>query len=206
MSADTCSQSSCLDRLLAAAFEVFCESGYSACIDAVAKRAGVARQTIYNHFESKDALFFAALDQAVSEVFALLESEEGDCRSRLMQFSLRFRSRIFAPEVINLHRVLVAEAPRFPELAETFYQRFIINSRQRLARMIEAGMQEGSLRQDDTMEAASLYLEILVAREHNALLFQAETIDPAEEEKKVERAIELFGRLYATPDSQCALE
>lgn len=206
MSTDTCSQSSCLERLLAAALEVFRESGYRGSIDAVAKRAGVARQTIYNHFESKDALFLAALDQAVGEVFAPLESEEGDCQSRLMQFSLRFRSRVLSPEAINLHRVLVAEAPRFPALAQEFYQRVIINSRQRLARMIEAGMQEGCLRKDDPMEAASLYLDILAAPEHESLLFMSGTINPADEEKKVQRVMELFGRLYVNPDSPCALE
>ncbi|SFN69571.1 transcriptional regulator, TetR family [Formivibrio citricus] len=206
MSADTGSPPSCLDRLLAAALDVFRESGYRGSIDAVAKRAGVARQTIYNHFESKDALFLAALDQAVGEVFAPLESEEGDCCSRLMQFSLLFRERVLSPEAINLHRVLVAEAPRFPELAQAFYQRVIIHSRQRLARMIEAGMQEGYLRQDDPMEAASLYIDILAAPEHESLLFMSGTIDSAEEEKKVQRVMELFGRLYVNPDLPCALK
>ena len=191
---------SCPARVLEAALELFSEAGYRASIDAVAKRAGVARQTIYNNFENKDALFLAALEQAVGDLFAVLEDGEGDWYSRLVQFSLSFRAKALSPAAIGLHRVLVAEAPRFPVLADAFYQRVILMSRQRLARLFEIGIQEGCLRNEDPQEAAYFFIELLLGSDHTAMLFTGEKVDPSLKKQKVQRAIELFARAFANPD------
>lgn len=193
-------QSSCPMRVLEAALEVFGESGYRGSIDAVAKRAGVARQTIYNNFENKDALFLAAVEMAVGELFSVLDDDSDDWYERLVRFSLQFRERVLSPEAISLHRVLVSEAPRFPELADAFYQRVVMMKRQRLAKLIENAIQKGCLRDEDPLEMADFFLDLLVASAHRALLFGTVKLDPALEEKKVKRALELFGRAYANPD------
>lgn len=190
----------CPARVLEAALEVFGETGYRGSIDAVAKRAGVARQTIYNNFENKDALFLAAVERAVGELFSILDDEEGDWYLRLVRFSLQFRERVLSPEAINLHRVLVSEVPRFPALADAFYQRVVLMKRQRLARLLENAIQKGCLREEDPLEMADFFLDLLVASDHRALLFGAVKLDLALEEKKVHRAIELFERAYANPD------
>lgn len=192
---------SCPDRVLEAAFEVFCESGYRASIDAVAKRAGVVRQTIYNNFENKEALFLAVLEQAVRDVFATLSAEDDDWYSRLLAFSMQFRAKVLSAQAVNLHRLLIAEAPRFPALAQAFYQRVILFSRQQMAQVIAQAMQDGCLRAEDAMEAAHVYLDLLVSHDHDALLFGNAALDPAQETAKVERAITLFMRAYANPAS-----
>ncbi len=57
------------DRLVDAAYELACEGGYSAVtIDAVCKRAEVARATVYHHFGSKDHLIAAAILRWGSEL------------------------------------------------------------------------------------------------------------------------------------------
>jgi len=51
-------------RILDAAYELFYRRGYSRVgVDAVAARAGITKRTLYNHFESKDALLAAVLDR-----------------------------------------------------------------------------------------------------------------------------------------------
>lgn len=192
---------SCPVRVLEAALEVFGEAGYRGSIDAVAKRAGVARQTIYNNFENKEALFLAAFGQAVRELFSALKTCEGDWYARLVEFSLRFRQRALSPELINLHRVLVSEAPHFPELADAFYQQVILLSRNELASVLAIGIQKGCLRDENPQEMADCYMNFLLGRDHQALLFGAMKLDPTLEEEKVNRAIELFTRAFAIPDS-----
>ncbi len=123
----------CPDRVLAAAFDVFCESGYRASIDVVAKRAGVARQTIYNNFPSKEALFSAAMAAGVHELFAGLENDDGDWHARLVRFSLQFRARVFSQQLVKFRRVMMAEAQRFPELARNFYNSTVLLCRRQLA-------------------------------------------------------------------------
>ena len=146
-------------------------------------------------------MFLAALEQAVREVFAMLSTDEGDWYSRLVAFSLQFRSKALSAQAVNLHRLLIAEAPRFPALAHAFYQRVIVFSRQQLAQVIALAMHEGCLRQEDAMEAAHVYLDLLIARDHDARLFTDIVLDPAQEAAKVERAITLFMRAYANLDS-----
>lgn len=56
-------------QLLAASREVFGELGYHGTgVSDIVKRAGVARGTFYNHFESKRDAFAAVLDQAMTQV------------------------------------------------------------------------------------------------------------------------------------------
>lgn len=65
------------NRLLRAAVEVFMEEGYGASMDRIASRAGMARQTLYNHFACKNDLFSEVAHMTAS---AILVSLEGDAK------------------------------------------------------------------------------------------------------------------------------
>ena len=59
------------DKLLATARRLFGRDGYEATsVEAVLREAGVARGSLYHHFENKPALFDAVLDQVVAETAA----------------------------------------------------------------------------------------------------------------------------------------
>ena len=59
------------DKLLATARRLFGRDGYDATsVEAVLREAGVARGSLYHHFENKPALFDAVLDQVVAETAA----------------------------------------------------------------------------------------------------------------------------------------
>lgn len=61
------------DSLLAAAEEVFAESGYSgATVAAIARRAGVSTGNVYRYFEDKDALFYSVFTDEFAERFLQL--------------------------------------------------------------------------------------------------------------------------------------
>ena len=63
-----------VEKLLAAAREVFCERGLGAPLDAVAARAGVSIGTLYNRFPTREALIDAALPELVAcELAAVAE-------------------------------------------------------------------------------------------------------------------------------------
>jgi AcrR family transcriptional regulator len=59
------------ERLVASARELFGRDGYDATsVEAVLRASGVARGSLYHHFENKTALFDAVLDQVIGEVAA----------------------------------------------------------------------------------------------------------------------------------------
>lgn len=62
-----------LDRVLAAAREVFAEQGADAQIDDVARRAGVGVGTVYRRFPNKEALLEAVLARRMAELDARAE-------------------------------------------------------------------------------------------------------------------------------------
>lgn len=90
-------------RLLDAACEAFREEGYRVSIDRIASRAQVARQTLYNHFPSKEALFAEVINHAIQSILVTLDGES-DVRATLLAFGNAYRScslprawRCFAP-------------------------------------------------------------------------------------------------------------
>jgi AcrR family transcriptional regulator len=75
---DTQARTDARERLLAAAYELFSRDGVQATgVDAIIERSGVARQTMYRHFASKQDLVLAFLDRrerAWTEDWLLAES------------------------------------------------------------------------------------------------------------------------------------
>ena len=82
----------CVSRILEAALDVFSEQGYGASIEQIASRANVARQTIYNHFGGKQALFETALERAIAALFEVVKAEHENLRERLIRFGLALRA------------------------------------------------------------------------------------------------------------------
>lgn len=89
-------------------------------MDLVAAEAGVSKQTVYNHFGSKEELFRAIVEHVsggLLEVLAGRDSARADPAAILEAIVRRFLNLLLTPSYLALHRMLVAEAPRFPDLA-----------------------------------------------------------------------------------------
>ena len=99
------------ERVLRAATSSFLARGYGSSIDDIARRAGVARQTVYQHFASKDELFKAVAGDLAKRVLVELEGE--DVRRSLLRFGLEYRKRALGAQGIATFRTLVPEVPRF---------------------------------------------------------------------------------------------
>lgn len=110
-------------RIRAAARVLFLEKGYGATsMDAVAAAAPVSKRTLYQHFPGKAELFAAVIDEAWSHFTrAPLIETAGDPRAVLRAHAERLAAHWERPDVIPLIRLVIAEAPRFPELSQTFF-------------------------------------------------------------------------------------
>lgn len=189
----------CAHRVLEAAMDVFCEEGYRGSIDAVSQRAGVARQTIYNNFGSKEKLFDEALRHAVVNLFSFLTTAEGSLEERLFQFGLHFREIVLSEKNLKMLRLMISEAPRFPELAAGFYNIFASHGLLQIAGILEQAMKEGLLRQEDPGETAQVFLDMLISAEKTRRLLGNErtSMTPASETKNTRRIVAAFLRAYA---------
>src|SRR6201989_706456 len=98
-------------RVLKAATDSFLARGYSSSVDDIARRAGVAKQTVYHHFPSKDRLF-KEVERGVA-MSVLGELEGGNVRAALLAFAVASRERALGAAGIATFRTLVPTAPRF---------------------------------------------------------------------------------------------
>lgn len=184
-------------RLIQAAAETFMEEGYRASIDRIAKRAGVARQTIYNHFPSKEDLFSEVANIIVNTILVSLDGATGDVRERLMRFALVLRQRVLSDEGIGMFRTIIAEVPRFPALGQAFLEKGPEQTIRRLADFISGAMNAGTLRRDEPLFAAEMLLSMLEGFYRTRRLFGAPMLSAEEEQEKVARIVDCFLRAYA---------
>jgi TetR/AcrR family transcriptional repressor of mexJK operon len=181
------------ERVLRAATSSFLAHGYSSSVDDIARRAGVAKQTVYHHFPSKDRLFEeVARDLAMS---VLVELEGADVRVALLRFAIAYRERALGSAGIAAFRTLVPAAPRFKALAKAMYANTAGELVERLAQYLEGAMKSGRLRRDDPVLAAEMLMSMLAGVDRVKRLFG---INHASEtnERRAARIVDCFLRAY----------
>jgi AcrR family transcriptional regulator len=117
--------------ILSAAAEVFCREGFSgACIDEIAGEASVSRQTIYNHYRDKEALFVAIVEDimartgsALLSIVSTFPEAPADIEVDLRAFADRLvRNCLCSHDGRFLRKLLQSEGERYPHLFEAWRQ------------------------------------------------------------------------------------
>lgn len=194
------------DRVLRAATVAFTLDGYRASIDRIAQRAGVAKQTVYSHFPSKEELFKEVVRELTTRILVQLEGgermREDDVRAGLLRFALAFRSRVLHADGIAMFRTLAAEIPRFPALARAIYAGGPGETARGLARYLEKAMAAGQLRRDDPKFAAEVLLGMLVGHDRVKRLFGVARYNARSDTRRAARIVDSFLRMYSKEVSQ----
>ena len=118
------------EAILAAALDEFSAQGFAAArLDDVAKRAGVAKGTIYLYFDDKEALFQELVRSLLTPVVGSIEAlRDADIPIRVLAGRLvdLFVTEIFGTRRRDVIRLMITEGRRFPKLAE-FYHREVLS-------------------------------------------------------------------------------
>jgi AcrR family transcriptional regulator len=139
-------------EILEAAFVEFSRNGYAmTTLDRVAERAGVTKGTIYVYFENKEHLFISMVREitkaTLDTVHEMLETHEGSTADLLRaQFSFIYQHIVEDRRRREVLRMLIAEAPRFPELADRYHQEILRPCLDMLRQAIQRGMDRGEFR------------------------------------------------------------
>lgn len=182
-------------RILEAALDTFCEKGYYACVDDIARRAGVVKQTLYHHYGSKESLFREALTGLVHVLLVDLGARSGSLREDLLRFAESFQAQAMSEQGLALHRMLVAESPRFPELARAVYETWQLAGTE-LARLLREAMARGELREDDPEFAADMLISLLTGTQRDLRLLGM-PVECAQRSGRTVRIIDCFLQAYA---------
>jgi AcrR family transcriptional regulator len=133
--------------ILAAALEEFVARGFAAArLDDVARRARIAKGTIYLYFRDKESLFQELVRTMLSPLVGTIEAaplRNVPIRSLAEMIVDVFIKEIYGTRRKDVIRLIISEGPRFPKLAEIYYREVIARVvpviRGRLALAVERG-------------------------------------------------------------------
>lgn len=137
-------------QILQAALGVFTAKGFAeARIDDIAAACGIGKGTIYLHFRDKQDLFQQLVKQAASPVLeavgALAAAPDLPTRVLLDQLFTLVRTEVLETRRREVLRLIIAEGPRFPDLAR-FYHREVVSRGLGLMRgIMERGVARGEV-------------------------------------------------------------
>ena len=184
------------NRLIQAARVAFMAEGYRASVEGIAARAGVAKQTLYNHFPSKEELFSDSVGVVSAAIVVTLDGQTDDVRASLLRFGAAFRQRLLGDEGLAMFRTLTAEAVRFPTLAQAFFAKGPEQTAARLAEFLGRAMSAGQLRRDDPRFAAEMLMGMLHNIDHFRHLISNSPLPEALEESRIGKIVDCFLRAY----------
>ena len=136
-------------RILDVATALFLGDGYGATsIEAVARRAGISKRTFYHRFRGKEVLFEAVVRRLIEEWTppfdaALLAAPS--LAEALRRAAEHMLGVALTPEALALHRMVIAEAPRFPGLARILHELGAAAGIERIARHLEERIATGEI-------------------------------------------------------------
>jgi len=182
--------------ILDVAASMFAELGYErVSMAAIAARTGRSKATLYNHFESKEALFAAVMVEAMEErgqrMLALLDPSDEDLRTVLERFGEAYLALLLRPEGIGATRTVIAETGR-SDLGAQLYALGPKRFWDEAAIYIERQMARGALTAGSARMAALHLKGLLEAGVVEPALFGAEPL--IERRKGVKAAVDLFLR------------
>ncbi len=188
-------------QIILGAAAVFSEDGYEgASMSRIAEQAGVSKGTLYNYFASKSDLFTAYVERQTQQKIAwVLESAyaEEDIAGTLRRIGVRLTRVLLGAGAQTLHRIVVAEAPKFPHLAQIYYDAGQGRGGAEVARWLAHQSGRGKLRIDDPAFAAEQFVALCRTRFWMRRCLQIlPDVTDAEIDAVVDRNVAMFLRTY----------
>lgn len=179
--------------ILRGAKTAFLKSGFGGTsMDEVAARAGVSKMTVYRHFGSKEDLFAGVITDLCERIIEddLEEIFERAPREALRAFARKMIDIVFAPETIELHRIVIAESQRFPKLGRLFYATGPEACIAALARYFARNLRDKHFKVSDPRRSAEEFLELLRGYAHLRVMLGIEKAPARREiEARIEAAV-----------------
>lgn len=174
------------EAILDAALTVFAESGFEAArLDDVAAKAGVAKGTLYLYFKDKEALFEEVVRGAASPIVerlgALAAAPELSMARMLEAMFELFEKEVLGTKRKLIIRLILAEGPRFPRIAEFYYRDVVGRILPMVAKIAQRAAERGELPNDAIARYPQLVAApLLLAVIWDALFARIKPLDVAD--------------------------
>jgi len=175
------------DSIVNAGIEEFMSRGYAASsVDAIIRKAGGSKTNVYTHFGGKKGLFIASIKVLCGQILLPLRTiilPEGDVGQALFHFGSIFLQAILSDTAIQLVRLIIAETPRFPDLAGIFLDSGPNYAQRELTKYIEREPVRRSFKTDLKPELIATQFLNMISRDQQMRLLLGVGDPPTSKEK-----------------------
>lgn len=151
-------------RVMQVATDMFVARGYAATtlLD-IAKQAGVATRTLYQHFGDKEALFREVVFARDTAIIDKPHAEPGEDLATVLRKAAYYAFQVaLRPRSIELMRLMIAESARFPELMTEIGNKIFSRFLETLAQLFADLAARGIIPQGDHAQSAELFADLIL--------------------------------------------
>lgn len=190
-------------QIMSGARSAFFELGYEgASTEEIVRRAKVSKGTLYNYFPDKQSLFKAIIEReskAYADNVLQASDVDGAIDEVLRHLAQQLAQLLVSSQAIDMYRLAVGEAQRFPHLAQSFYESGPKNGIAQLIAVFKKAQKRGELSIDDYDLAASQFEQLCKAGLFYERAFMMRSHVASEEINRVATgAVRTFLRAYGT--------
>ena len=187
-----------------AANELFLVEGFAGTsMESVAARARVSKPTLYNHFADKQELFAAIVRELVCGLTEplceqLLALPDGEAEQHLRGVAELLLAAAMQPRRVQLRRLVISEAARFPELAREYDELGPQRTTAAVARTFKRLANREQLRLAHPRRAAAQFISLVLAGPLERVMLGGEGRPPKRKElrRHADQATRLFVSAY----------
>ncbi len=161
------------ERILAAALEMFSQNGYAGTnIRELSASLGLVKSGVYKHYESKEAIWNALLDQMIAYYAEHFGSAEHlpsvpDSLEEFVQMTMHMVNiTVHDEKIIMTRKVLTLEQYRDARACELATKHFLTGLTEMFTHIFTGMMEKGLLRKDDPEMLAFAYTAPISALIH----------------------------------------
>jgi AcrR family transcriptional regulator len=182
-------------RILDAAQDLFLTQGFEATsLNQIAASVGSTKRTLYVKIGDKADLFAAVVRRMLNQRRRRLgdPGAAASTEDRLIGFGHNLLAVATDPEVVRFYRLMVAEATKFPALANLMEEQITHGAHRHLVELLREEVRRGRLALADPETAGELLLTMLVGAPQRALLFGLKPWGRARCSRWISAAVDLF--------------
>jgi AcrR family transcriptional regulator len=171
--------------LIESAEQEFGAKGFAgACMADVAERAGVSTKTIYRLFPNKSDLLAQVVSDRIGQFMLEIDADALDTlpiSEALERIMTAYGTLMLSERTIAMHRLVIGECEKFPEIASAFYERAIQRANEGISTWLCRQCERGVIALDDPTMAAGILRGMMAMDPQRAVMLGQRRVPDHEE-------------------------
>ena len=162
--------------IIEAASRQFHENGFAtASIAAIAQEAGVSTKTLYRLFPTKSDLFSELISDRIGRFLLALDPTTlaaADLRQGLERMLMAYGMLTLSEDTITMIRLVIGESDRFPEIANSFYERAVVRTNTLMEGWLRRQIERGVITLEDPYAACGMLRGMMTMEPQRATMLR----------------------------------